>query len=279
MSGLEPLLLIGAGATAAGAGINAFGTIAGGKQAEQAAMFQASQLDEQAGQMREQVGLTRQRAGATRVQAKYIRERADQIRDQAEGLAEGERAAGKQELAEAQVVASEYRRQKDLAASALQARAGSGGFMATDPTSLAIADEIAKRGTLQERRAVFAGTNARAGRYGKARAISEEGAIAGRNTDVQAYMTDVDAGLQDWEAYNMDRKAAGVNSQAEWTRWEGKAKKKASNLSAISTILGGVSTIASRFNPGGETQSPYRFGQATAKAGKLPPWQTTTTFG
>jgi hypothetical protein len=248
------MLLVSAGATAAGAGIKAAGTIAGGKQAQQGADYQANQ-------MRGQATLTRQKANATRVQAQYLRERAGQIRQQAEGMAEGERAAGKQELAEAQVTASEYKRQKDLAASALQARAGAGGLMATDPTALALADDIAKRGTLQERRAVFSGTNARAGRYGKARAISQEGAIAGRNTDVQAHMTDVEGALQDWEAGNLDQ-------QALWTNWEGAAKKKASWLEAAGTILGGVSTIAGKYGPPGGTttqskssKSPYRFGQ------------------
>jgi hypothetical protein len=213
--------MVAMAALAAGTGISAIGTISGGSQQQQSANMQAGQLNEQA-------GLTRWRA--------------DRIREQAASLAEGERAAGKQELAEAQVDASELKRRKDLAASALQARAGAGGFMATDPTSLAVADEIARYGTLQERRAVAGGLSARAGRYAKSRAIQTEG-------DMTAYM-------QDEDARRMDR-------QADMLRWEGKSAKKASWLKAATTILGAVSGIAGKYNQGGTTtqsKSQFRFG-------------------
>jgi hypothetical protein len=218
----DPMTMLMVGTAAASTGLEAYSTIAGGKQGQQSANMQAGQLNEQ---------------------AELTRWRADRIREQAASLAEGERAAGKQELAEAGVQRDEYKRQKDLALSALQARAGSGGFMATDPTALAIADDIAKRGTLQERRAVAGGLSARAGRYAKSRAIQTEG-------DMTAYM-------QDEDARRMDR-------QADMTRWEGKVAKKASNIKALTTILGGVSSIAGKYKPGGTTtqsKSQYRFGQ------------------
>ena len=276
-----PLAAIAAGAAAIGTGISAYGTIAGGKSQQTSANYQAGQLDEQAEQVRAQADLTRQKADLTRqvakntrVQADYTRERADQIREQAEGLAAGEKEAGKQELANAQVEAGQYKRRKDLVASSQQARGAASGLMTTDPTSLALADEVAKYGTLQEKMAVFSGTYARAGREARARTIKHEGAIAGRNTDVQAYMTDVDAGMldrqadmTDIEAYNIDRRARSVNAQAEGVRYEGRVAKKSSNLKAIGTILGGASTLAGRFNPGssggdagGETVSRFRYG-------------------
>jgi hypothetical protein len=80
--------MVAMAALAAGTGISAMGTISGGSQQQQSANMQAGQLNEQA-------GLTRWRA--------------DRIREQAASLAEGERAAGKQELAEAQVDASEMK--------------------------------------------------------------------------------------------------------------------------------------------------------------------------
>jgi hypothetical protein len=231
------MMLVSAGATAAGTGISAMGTISGGSQKQQSANMQAGQLNEQ---------------------AELTRWRADRIREQAASLAEGERAAGKQELAEAGVQRDEYKRQKDLALSALQARAGAGGFMATDPTAMAIADDIVKRGTLQERRAVAGGLSARAGRYAKSRAIQTEG-------DMNAYM-------QDEDARRLDR-------QADMTRWEGKVAKKASNIQALTTILGGVSSIAGKFNPtAAEPTSPFRYGKGVIEDTFNPRtgWRTTT---
>ena len=69
----------------------------------------------------------------------------------------------KNRQAKAQVEAGELRRRKDLALSNLQANAAASGFSATDPTSLALADEIARYGTYQEQLAQYGGTSERAG--------------------------------------------------------------------------------------------------------------------
>lgn len=69
----------------------------------------------------------------------------------------------KNRQAEAQVQAGELKRKKELALSNLQANAAASGFSATDPTSLALADEIARYGTFQEQLAQYGGTSERAG--------------------------------------------------------------------------------------------------------------------
>jgi len=194
----DPMTMLMVGATAAGTGLSAYGTIAGGKSDQQAADYRAQQL-------RQQAELTRQQADETR-------------------------AAGKMELAGAQVDAAELKRRKELALSTQQARAAAGGFTATDPTALALADEVERYGTLQERMAVFGGTYARAQRNAQARG-------------------------QEMDAGNLD-------TQAAYENWQGKVAKKASYLKAATTILGGVSGIAGKFNPSASfaSQDDYRYG-------------------
>lgn len=68
----------------------------------------------------------------------------------------------KNRKAEAQIEAGEYKRKKDLALSNLQATSAASGFSATDPTSLALADEISRYGTYQEQLAQYGGTSQRA---------------------------------------------------------------------------------------------------------------------
>lgn len=69
----------------------------------------------------------------------------------------------KQKQAEAQIESEQYKRNKELALSKLQANAAASGFSATDPTALAKADEIARYGTYQEQIAGFGGKRQRAG--------------------------------------------------------------------------------------------------------------------
>lgn len=176
------LAVIAAGATAASTGVSAMGTIAGGKAAQQSAEYQAKQLDEKA---------------------------------------KLERESGMMELAGGQKEAAEYKRRKELALSAGQARAASSGFSATDPTSLALADEIARYGTLQEETAVYGGTTKRAASEAQARVYQAQGA---------------------------------------GSRYEGKVAKKASKIKAAGTILEGISTIAGRFGGGFSTGSAARYG-------------------
>src|SRR3990167_2081515 len=110
-------------ASLAGTAVTAVGTIASGR--ERAAMAEAA-------------GVASQQAGE--FEAKQL------------DIAAGE------EKAVAQREMLELRRKKKLALSSLQARAAGSGFTATDPTTLAMADEIEKYGTVQEQMAMFGGT-------------------------------------------------------------------------------------------------------------------------
>jgi hypothetical protein len=133
---------------------------------------------------------------------------------------------GKDELAQAQRQAAQYRRQKNLALSTLTARSSAGGFTASDPTALAIADEITRYGTLQEQMAMYGG---------KAKQADAVNQAAMERISGQA-------------AYD-----AGVASA--------KAAKKGAYFSAGSTILGGISTLADRYGRRSTTSgSSYRYG-------------------
>jgi len=182
----------------AGAGLTAAGTIASGNAAAAA------------GKMQQQQGLMAQKAAEYEAQQLEIK-------------AKEERAAGQRE-------AYEYQRRKDLALSSLQARAGASGFSATDPSTLAIADEIARYGTLQEQVAMYGGES-------KARGINAGAATRRMEGEMSKYAGDM--------AY-----------------YEGKAKKSASRLDAAGTIIGGISGLATKYNPGAKTgaASSYRYG-------------------
>lgn len=116
----------------AGSYIQAQGTLAAGKAAQQAAEFEAKQLDIKA----------------------------------------------KEEQAAAQREMFDQRREKELALSKLQSNAAASGFSATDPTSLALADEIEKYGTVKEQLAMYGGTSRRAGIEAQAASRRMEGEAA-----------------------------------------------------------------------------------------------------
>jgi hypothetical protein len=84
----------------------------------------------------------------------------------------------KEEQAAAQRDAQEFARRKDLALSELQSKSAGSGFTATDPTSLAIADEIAKYGTMQEQMAMYGGESRRTGIEAQATGRRMEGKAA-----------------------------------------------------------------------------------------------------
>lgn len=84
----------------------------------------------------------------------------------------------KEEQAAAQREAQEARRRKEAALSELQAKSAASGFSATDPTSLALADEIARYGTMQEQMAMYGGASRRAGLESQAFASRFEGRAA-----------------------------------------------------------------------------------------------------
>lgn len=116
----------------AGSYMQAQGTLAAGKAAQQAAEFEAKQLDIKA----------------------------------------------KEEQAAAQRDMFDQRREKELALSKLQSNAAASGFSATDPTALALADEIEKYGTYKEQMAMYGGTSRRAGIEAQAAGRRMEGKAA-----------------------------------------------------------------------------------------------------
>lgn len=95
----------------------------------------------------------------------------------------------KEEQAASQREAQELRRRKDLALSELQAKSAASGFSATDPTSLALADEIARYGTMQEQMAMYGGASRRAGLESQAFASRFEGRAARRAARYDAAST------------------------------------------------------------------------------------------
>jgi hypothetical protein len=156
-------------ASIASAGVTAVGTIAAGNAKAAQAEAEAQAADFQARQLD--------------VQAKDAR------------------AMGQRDMLEA-------RKKKQLALSALQARAGSSGFSATDPTALALADEIERYGTHQEQMAQYGGT------------------VGARDASLSA------AGR---------RFTAGVYRDLA-PRFE-----SAGYMGAAGTILGGISTIGAKY--------------------------------
>ena len=148
---------------------------------------------------------------------------------------------GREERAAAQQEAFQLRRNKLAALSRLQARSASSGFSATDPTTLSIADEIERYGTLQEQMAMFGGAS---------RASSLTSAAEGARYSGQT-------------AYDSARYGGEISA------YTGRARKNLSRSAAAGTILGGISNVASRvsslsspFSSGGYGSgfTPYRRG-------------------
>lgn len=129
---MAALPAIAAIATLAGSAVSAMGTIAAGKSRQQAAEYEAAQLNVKA----------------------------------------------KEEQAAAQREAFDAARKKELTLSTLQSRAAASGFEATDPTALALADEISRYGTYQEQMAMYGGESRRIGIDAQAQGRRMEGAAA-----------------------------------------------------------------------------------------------------
>ena len=129
--------------------------------------------------------------------------------------AKEEKAAGQREM-------FELRREKDVALSRLQTVGAASGFTATDPTALALADEVAKYGTYREQLAMFGGTQ--------------------RERDLELA-------------------AAGRRFEGEQARLLGSARQRSSYFDAGGTILGGLSTMATKYakRSSGSTAA-YRYG-------------------
>lgn len=140
MAGLETIGLI---AGLAGSVVSAAGTVAAGKAAQQAAEYEAAQLDIKA----------------------------------------------KEEQAAAQREAEEKKRTKQLALSELQSKAAASGFTATDPTALALVDEITRYGTVQEQMAMYGGESRKAGLEAQAEGRRLEGRAAKAASKTSALAT------------------------------------------------------------------------------------------
>ena len=144
-------------------------------------------------------------AEALQQQAVLDRQAADFEAAQLEIRANEERAA-------AQIEGEQKRREKNLALSRLQALSASGGFSATDPTSLAVADEIERFGTFQEQVIQFGGEARQSGLRTRAQATRFRGAAS-----ANARLAEADAAVT------------------------------GSRFSAAGTILGGIGSGASTF--------------------------------
>jgi hypothetical protein len=94
----------------------------------------------------------------------------------------------KEDQAAAQRDAEQHGREKDLALSKLQTNAAASGFSATDPSALAMADEIAKYGTYKEQLTMYGGTSRKAGIEAQAvgRRMEGKAALAGARSQATA---------------------------------------------------------------------------------------------
>lgn len=138
-------------------------------------------------------------------QGAATKEAADFEAKQLDIKAKDEFAAGQRDMLQ-------LRRQKNLALSQLQARGASSGFSATDPSNLALADEIEKYGSLQEMTALYGG---------ESKAKDLRLSAAGRR-------------------FTGDTTASLYSDYSDSIR-------TGSYLNAAGTILGGASTMATRF--------------------------------
>lgn len=96
---------------------------------------------------------------------------------------------GKEERAAAQKEGQQYERRTELALSQLQARGAAGGFTSTDPTSLALADEITKYGTFQQQLSQYGGESRQEGLKAQAGVRRIEGAAAAKGAKLAAVGT------------------------------------------------------------------------------------------
>lgn len=92
----------------------------------------------------------------------------------------------KEEQAAAQQEAQQLRERKERALSSLTARSAASGFSATDPTALALSDEIERYGTLQEQLAQYGGKSRRAGLEAQATGSRISGKAAKKGSRLSA---------------------------------------------------------------------------------------------
>jgi hypothetical protein len=95
----------------------------------------------------------------------------------------------KEERAAARFEAEEKKRTKELALSELTSKSAASGFTATDPSTLALADEIYKYGTLQEQMAMYGGESRGTGAEAQAEGRLFEGRAARSASKTSALAT------------------------------------------------------------------------------------------
>lgn len=112
---------------------------------------------------------------------------ADAIEQQADFEAKQLEIKAKEEKAAAQRDAFAEQRKKNLAQSALTARAAGSGFSATDPGTLDIAGEISRYGTYNEQMAMYGGRSRSAGLRSQAEATLYQGATNAQAAKTSSY--------------------------------------------------------------------------------------------
>ena len=127
------------------------------------------------------VGAVVSAAGA-RAQGRAQRQAAERQAQMLEINAKNEKAA-------AQRQALQLKRNKELAISTAQARAGGSGFDPTDPTTLDITGEIERYGTLQEQSALFGGLSRAEGLTDEAASVRATGAAQEQASKIDAAST------------------------------------------------------------------------------------------
>ena len=135
----------------------------------------------------------------------------------------------KNEFASGQRDMLEKRRNKKLALSTLQARSASSGFSATDPTTLALGDEISRYGTYQEQFSLYGGENA---------AVGSRLAAAGRR-------------------FSGEQALRSSYASGEAAAEAGRAARTSSYFNAAGTILGGISGMAGKYGGTSSGFTPY----------------------
>jgi hypothetical protein len=159
-------------------------------------------------------------ADAAEQQGRYAQQQANFEAKQLKAKALEEHAAAQQE-------ASQYRRKKELALSKLQADAAGSNWSATDASTLALAGEIARYGTVQEQMAMYGGASRRAG------------------YETQAKVT----------RFNGASEASARFAEADATR-------SGAKYQVAGTILGGATSLLDRFGDRARPKqsSAYRYG-------------------
>lgn len=187
----------------AGTAVSAIGSIASGNAAKRQADMEAQRIQAEA----------------------YARRQALEFEAaQLDNQAKTEFALGQRDMLE-------KRRGKEMALSTLQARSAASGFSATDPTALALGDEISRYGTLQEQMSLFGGESQAEGLK-----LSAAGRRFTGESGVQAAAATADA-----------------------VRASGRSARTAGYFNAAGTVLGSIASygMAGKYGSSGGF-TPYR---------------------